>query len=216
MEKDEELLEGETDSEEELFDLNLDDLTPDEIDQELREEEPDEEEIIELTELVEKGEKDFKEEEQLIEDLADLEAAGETMSGDEVSPDGEGAFDQLEEDLDFSDISLESELGLEQGSEQDEGPIEEQMAGDDLDKVLEEGIDRELETPLEDSVEAKETKLPPEGIIGLSEEKIEAIVSRVVEEVVERVARETMASVAERVITEAIDALKQSLESGSA
>ena len=59
-------------------------------------------------------------------------------------------------------------------------------------------------------------KLSPEGTIGISEEKIEAIVARVVEDVVERVARETMASVAERVITEAIDALKQSLESGSA
>ena len=49
----------------------------------------------------------------------------------------------------------------------------------------------------------------------ISEEKIEEIVTRVVHDVVERVARETMADVAERVITEAIDALKQSLESGS-
>ena len=47
----------------------------------------------------------------------------------------------------------------------------------------------------------------------MSEEKIEAIVTNVVQDVVERVTRETMASVAEKVIREAIDALKQSLES---
>ena len=49
-------------------------------------------------------------------------------------------------------------------------------------------------------------------MIGISEEKIEAIVTRVVQDVVERVTRETVANVAEKVITEAIDALKQSLE----
>ncbi len=49
-------------------------------------------------------------------------------------------------------------------------------------------------------------------IAGLSEEKLEMIISRVVEEVVERVARETMTDVAERLITEAIDALKRSME----
>ena len=53
----------------------------------------------------------------------------------------------------------------------------------------------------------------PEKSFGLSEEDIEDIVSRVVKEVVERVTRETMIEVAEKVITEAIDALKQSLES---
>lgn len=54
-----------------------------------------------------------------------------------------------------------------------------------------------------------------EAPIGISEEKIEAIVTRVVEDVVERVARETMANVAEKVIREAIDALRESLESES-
>jgi len=40
-------------------------------------------------------------------------------------------------------------------------------------------------------------------------------VKEVVQEVVERVARETMAEVAEKVITQAIDALKQNLDSSS-
>lgn len=47
--------------------------------------------------------------------------------------------------------------------------------------------------------------------IGISEEKLEAIVTRVVQDVVERVARETMTSVAEKVIGEAIESLKKSL-----
>jgi hypothetical protein len=46
----------------------------------------------------------------------------------------------------------------------------------------------------------------------MSEERLVEIITRVVEEVVERVARQTMASVAERVIGEAIEALKVSLE----
>ena len=58
-------------------------------------------------------------------------------------------------------------------------------------------------------------ELMSEKMTVISEEKIEEIVTRVVHDVVERVARETMTHVAERVITEAIDALKQSLESDS-
>ena len=48
---------------------------------------------------------------------------------------------------------------------------------------------------------------------GISEEKIEAVVTRVVQDTLERVARETMITVSEKLITEAIDTLKQSLES---
>jgi hypothetical protein len=41
-----------------------------------------------------------------------------------------------------------------------------------------------------------------EGVVELSEEKLEAIVNKVVGDVVERVARETMTDVAERVARE--------------
>ena len=47
---------------------------------------------------------------------------------------------------------------------------------------------------------------------GISEERLEEIITNVVRDVVERVARETMAEVAERMIGEAIETLKQSLE----
>lgn len=54
---------------------------------------------------------------------------------------------------------------------------------------------------------------PPDHLGALSEARIEAIVQRVVGETVERVARETMTTVAEKLIREAIDSLKESLQS---
>ncbi len=68
---------------------------------------------------------------------------------------------------------------------------------DDFEKMLE-----------EKPSEKKEAEEP----LGISEERIEAIITKVVGDVVERVARETMAKVAEKVINEAIEDLKQSLE----
>jgi hypothetical protein len=47
--------------------------------------------------------------------------------------------------------------------------------------------------------------------LGLSEEQLEALITRVAEKVAERISRQTMAEVAERVITKAIAALKESL-----
>jgi len=54
-----------------------------------------------------------------------------------------------------------------------------------------------------------------EQLMGISGERLEQIITKVVEDVVERVARETMASVAERVIGQAIEALRASLENSS-
>jgi len=53
----------------------------------------------------------------------------------------------------------------------------------------------------------------PEGRVEISEEKIEAIITSVVQDVVEKVARETFTTVAEKLIAEAIETLKESLES---
>ena len=72
--------------------------------------------------------------------------------------------------------------------------------------------------PLQDALSDKDRSLedvPIEQIAGISEEKIEAIITRVVENVLDRVVRETLTNVAERVITEAIDTLRQSIESNS-
>ncbi len=80
-----------------------------------------------------------------------------------------------------------------------------------------EGIEVSPEIPPEDfsevGTEDEFDEAPEPERIGLSEEKIEAIITKTVHDVVERVAKEAMTEVAERLITEAIDALKESLES---
>jgi hypothetical protein len=89
--------------------------------------------------------------------------------------------------------------------------------------LVEIGIELPVEEVSEVAAAEKERPEPKEipteptqqELIGISEEKLEAIVTRVVQDVVERVVRETISSVAEKVIVEAIDALKQSLESAS-
>ena len=102
--------------------------------------------------------------------------------------------------------------------------LEEQKI-DDIDEATEEELLTPLgEMPSQEPVDLanaeavfEEPEVLPaepttEKTVGISEEVIEDIVSRVVQETVERVTRETMIEVAEKVITEAIDALKQSLE----
>ena len=118
----------------------------------------------------------------------------------------EGSIEEPEEDL---EAPTESEDSIEAILEEtiEETVAEEEIASEEL----------EPEPVLQvDSVPAEpEAPVAPAGWSGISEERIEAIVSEVVREVVERVARETMARVAERVITDAIEALKKSLESSS-
>lgn len=316
MDKEDDLLEGQTDSEENLFDLSLDDLTPEDIDHEPAEEETDED-IIELMDLVEKGEKDlesgdwelapFLEEEKPTEELKSTEAPGGSSDDAEL-------LSQMESDLDLNDITLDSDLNIEEGAKPAEELLEEDIARGDIEKVLEEegsqvmdmtldgdiepeesfedfietsdleehlieegaGLEEELskedtaegvldhmpepaeemdmaiespisseesqegleeepevqmeveplreeiapdEAPAEEFISPDEEKstehFVDEAMVGISEEKIEAIVTRVVGDVVERVARETMADVAEKLIREAIDTLKQSLDTDS-
>lgn len=69
------------------------------------------------------------------------------------------------------------------------------------------------EVSLQEEIAAEEPAV--EKLVGISEERLEEIITRVVQDVVERVARETMASVAERVIGQAIEALRTSLETSS-
>jgi hypothetical protein len=66
---------------------------------------------------------------------------------------------------------------------------------------------------LEEEAALGETEIfQTQTLAGISEERLEEIITNVVRDVVERVARETMAEVAERMISEAIETLKQSLE----
>ncbi|MGM0382069.1 MAG: hypothetical protein ACQEQO_01040 [Thermodesulfobacteriota bacterium] len=83
-------------------------------------------------------------------------------------------------------------IGDEEGTEQLEEPFVEEKA--EKKKVAEEGTVQE-------------------GFPSISEEKIEAIVTKVVSDVLERVVREIMPEVAEKIIREEIDALKTSIMS---
>jgi histone H3/H4 len=69
------------------------------------------------------------------------------------------------------------------------------------------------EEPVREETAVEEPSV--EKLTGISEERLEEIITKVVQEVVERVARETMASVAEKVIGQAIEALRASLENSS-
>ena len=83
-----------------------------------------------------------------------------------------------------------------------------------VEEAEEEKIEEALSTELQARTEPE--AFTAKGYpIAISEERVEEIIREVVADVVERVARETMVSVAEKVIGEAIDALKQSLESPS-
>jgi hypothetical protein len=98
----------------------------------------------------------------------------------------------------------EGEIGLKHTSFGEPEPREEAQTLEEAEAAEEMGRDTE-EGGEEDSERA--------AFAGISEERIEEIITKVVREVVERVAQETMAVVAERMIGEAIEALKQSIES---
>jgi len=169
-----------------------------------------------------------------LEDLAELEDLEDDieMIVDELTQDatvselkGEsGSFDSPQDlDFDLEPSSEDSASSEAEDFELEELSEAEVMKEDADEKYLGEGepepsIDTDFEdtTPpdMAEPVEAESEMTPSEVMsMGISEDKIEAIVREVVEDVVGRVARETMAEVAEKVIREAIDALKQSLES---
>ncbi len=153
MEKEEDLLEDPASGEEDLFDLNLDDLSPDDLDQELQQEESDEE-IIELMDLIEDEDEDFE------------PGDGEpSILSEEVEPTGEPtgsqgpdeALEELEKNLDISDLSIESDLDIEEGIGTEDLTGEEDIVGNDLEKMLAEESDQELDITLDDSAEPEKS-----------------------------------------------------------
>lgn len=172
-------------------------------------------------------------------DLAKLEEfeGGAEVEVDEFGPDLPTS--EWEKEPDEMTMSLEGDEIIEQEIGEEEpafaqGPdsaldaafedFEIDVQESDLERMIEEESDETAaEEPDESTEELPFSELqyktdaeasPAEAVsIGISEERIAAIIKEAVEDVVERVARETMVSVAERVIGEAIDALKQTLDS---
>lgn len=195
----------------------------------LLKEEPPEEEALDLIEREQpQGEAKMVDEELSEADLEGLleevstqevekglgeeaEAESEEMPG-EVKEADEIIREEAMEEVATAELESEKSVDIEA-----EGLIERE----DLEEpsLPSEAEPDQEEVPVE---AAEEEELPdiraepavPESV-GISEQRIEAIVTQVVQDVAERVIRETVAEVAEKVLTEAIDALKKSLESTS-
>jgi hypothetical protein len=149
----------------------------------------------------------------------DLESALETLDS---SQDSDGAVEPpptvASEREDITELE-ESDLLLEETEEEMKTlPLESEMQLPDEDLSA---IPEQEEGTLEGHISEEEPGF--QAATALSEEKMEAIVARAVGEavrnsveiIVERVARETMTAVAEKLITEAINALRESLDSNS-
>jgi len=149
----------------------------------------------------------------------DLESALETLDS---SQDSDGAVEPPPtvafEREDITELE-ESDLLLEETEEEMKTlPLESEMQLPDEDLSA---IPEQEEGTFEGHISEEEPGF--QAATALSEEKMEAIVARAVGEavrdsveiIVERVARETMTAVAEKLITEAIDALRESLDSKS-
>jgi len=180
-------------------------------------------EIIELVDVVRKG-----------DNLPDSDAdelgplLDQTAGTEETQPFSEGEVESLEGfSLPLEELA-EGGLELSQDERDDvmpdrfeapdfdfEGPedfpeqVEEGLTGipeEDLDEVMA-GLVDEVEGETSEPATSREE--PPI----VSQERLEVIITQTVTEVVERAVRETVAEVAERVIKEAIESLKQSLDS---
>ncbi|SPD72721.1 hypothetical protein PITCH_A1510010 [uncultured Desulfobacterium sp.] len=237
MNKRDEFSEYGNNAEKDLLDFKFDDLP---FDNGSRPGEPDD--VIELVDVVERGElldeieiDDIAislDEEDLIDnkfqekELA-KELAEEDLDFDLNDTDLESRAE--EETEEYPEIEVEFE-----GADITEALVENEQIAKDLHKegvltesALDVALDEFVKPPglVEKRYEEKtaqsefsdfETQecagLEQKATVGVSEERIEAIIREVVEDVVERVARETMVSVAERVIGQAIETLKSSIE----
>jgi hypothetical protein len=230
--------EGEAD----LLDFEFDELPEEDIEKSA-DDSTTEGKIIELVDMVDDAESDeiaklleegetFEDETQ--SDLKEDQISAEAQEALEEVPEGldtdlDSALESLESaeegEIDFELLETDLETELEADSLEGAGfDLEELVEAEAAEKAPEPSVSEEtqklMEEDLSEAEEAPEVQIAgqqtapvAEASSGISEEQIEAVVTRVVQEVVERVVRETMTTVAERTITKAIDALKQSLES---
>lgn len=176
---------------------------------------PNEEEIIDLVDIVEKGKLVQDSESDKTGELFDEETLRSLERVLEHEP--EMTISSEETDINFEFLEQDTvgtthEKPLEKNKFDLNDSIELQSSEADLEVPT---PDMAAGLPIEDlsdtpDIPKVESKVELTGITG---ERIEAIITKVVQDTVERVAREAMATVAEKVIKEAIDALKQGLES---
>ena len=171
---------------------------------------PDDE-VIDLVDVVMKGEKPLDVE---TDDLALLLDKEENSKGAAVI-DKKAEEDSSElpralgketaEDRDDTYESLDFDFETPEDFEEPDPDALAELPQDDLAEVM---------ASLEDANETDESGATAvsEELPAISTERLENIITEAVKDVVERVTRETMSEVAEKVIKEAIEGLKQSLE----
>jgi hypothetical protein len=188
MKKDDELLESSIDEEEDLFDLSLDDLEPEDTIVEPHVEEPDDE-IIDLIDLVQKGDIDIDEE---------VQEPNAAIFRDNKEPVAERT-DELKTDeaLDLLDVPLDEEISFDEFEADSEKEIGESIIssedlkffieGDQSEAMVEVPAELFSETPIESAFE--EPLAGSEDALELSE--IEgALITGLTEAEGERLARE--------------------------
>jgi hypothetical protein len=157
------VLEEENGGEENLLDLSLDDLSPEDIDSELSGDRPDKE-IIELVDLVEKGNKGMQESEagntMAYEDDLPTKALGEMTRGGAETPHSGETLDKevlfSETELDLANISMESDLSMFEKEEEDTGTGGESLSEDEIAHMLEEETESDMERDIDSSSESGE------------------------------------------------------------
>jgi hypothetical protein len=240
MKNDEEFFKEGKKGEEDLLDFEFDEL-PEEGAQRASGDSASDGKIIELVDIVDDSEFDeiarLLDEEEPIGDKSEVEESESYFALDEIAESEEPVSQGLESNLGSTPETFESSKNDEIDFELLESDLRSELDGESLERttfdledlaeseesIEEPGLEMEREVTPDDLIgvpdipaeELESEALSPttEELIPISEERIEAIITRVVEDVVERVARETMTNVAERMITEAIAALTQSLES---
>jgi hypothetical protein len=185
-----------------LDDLELDDISIAFDEDELTEKKPAERD---LDRNLDEADLDFDLNDAEIESLAEVES-GEDIGLEDLAEGAEDASvlvgdELIEQYLDKEEPVTEHALdaGLNafvQHMDLSQRPYEEEV----------------MESAVSDLEAQPDAGLGEKVSVGVSEERMEAIIREVIEDVVERVARETMTNVAERVIGEAIEALKKSIE----
>lgn len=172
---------------------------------------PPDDEVIDLVDVVMKGEKPQDVETDDLALLLDKEenSKGETVIEEKAEEDSSALSRALEkesaEDRDDTYEPLDFDFELPEDLEKPDTDAFAELPQDDLAEVV---------ASLEDANKTDESGVTAisKELPAISAERLENIITEAVKDVVERVTRETMSEVAEKVIKEAIEGLKQSLE----
>ena len=173
-------------------------------------EETELEDLIEAEDVEEKVEPDLPESDDFSE-TPDSES-DTVLKGQDIPEEPDAEPDIQDSDLE----AMAQEMPSIETEDPAKAPVSDDQPAEETRVQEEEKSITEMDLSPSQAVETAVTApASVEPQLEISQDRIETIIKEVVEKVVERVARETMADVAKKVIGEAIDALKKSLESPS-